>query len=62
LALIVFTAAMIVRYFLIVGLSPNPLGIVDKLVELALIALLFVEMRQPAPRAAAPLVARRRLR
>jgi hypothetical protein len=47
--LIAFTAVTIVMYFLIVGLRPNMVGIVDKLAEVALIGLLLVDMRQPAP-------------
>jgi hypothetical protein len=45
-ALILFTALTIVMYFLVNGLRLNPIGIFDKLVEIALIVLLFIEGRQ----------------
>ena len=48
-ALIAFTAVTVVLYFVMIGLAPNPIGIVDKVVEVALIALLLVEARKPAP-------------
>jgi hypothetical protein len=46
--LIAFAAVTIVMYFAIAGFRPNPIGIFDKLVEVVLIALLFVEDRQAA--------------
>ncbi|HET9224930.1 MAG TPA: hypothetical protein VFO07_20620 [Roseiflexaceae bacterium] len=44
--LILFTAVTIVMYFVINGFRLNPLGIFDKLVEIALIALLLIDGRQ----------------
>ena len=46
--LILFAAVTIVMYFLIAGFSPNPLGLIDKAVEIALIVLLLIEDRQEA--------------
>jgi hypothetical protein len=46
--LIAFAAVTIVMYFLIAGLSPNPIGIIDKIVEVALIVLLVIEDRRSA--------------
>jgi len=46
--LILFTAVTIIAYFVIDGLSPNPIGYVDKLIEGALILLLLVENRKAA--------------
>jgi hypothetical protein len=46
--LIIFAAVTIVMYFLIAGLRPNPVGILTKVVEVALIALLLIEGRQAA--------------
>jgi hypothetical protein len=40
-------------YFLVNGFRLNPLGIFDKLVEIALIVLLFIEGRQVSNSAAA---------
>jgi hypothetical protein len=44
--LIIFAALTIVMYLLVNGLRPNPLGIFDKLAEIALIVLLFIDGRQ----------------
>jgi hypothetical protein len=46
--LIAFVAVTIVMYLLIAGLRPNPLGLFDKAVEIALIVLLLVEDRRAA--------------
>jgi hypothetical protein len=46
--LIVFAAVTIVMYFLVAGFGFNPIGLIDKGVELALIALLLIEDRQSA--------------
>lgn len=46
--LIVFTAITIIAYFALLGFSPNPLGYADKVVELALLALLVIEDRKAA--------------
>lgn len=48
-ALIVFTAVTIILYFMVVGLRLNPIGLFDKVVEVALIGLLLIEDRRPAP-------------
>jgi hypothetical protein len=48
--LIIFAAVTIIMYFAIVGLRPNPVGLLTKAVEIALIVLLLIEGR----RAAAP--------
>ena len=54
--LIVFTAVTIILYFLVVCLRLNLVGIVDKVVEVALITLLLIEDRQrvPAPLSTVP--------
>jgi hypothetical protein len=44
--LIIFAALTIIMYFLVVGFSSNPIGIIDKVVEVALIVLLVIEDRQ----------------
>ena len=44
-ALIAFTAITILAYFYFAGLRPNPVGLIDKLVEVVLIVLLFMEGR-----------------
>ena len=44
--LIAFAALTIVMYFLIAGFRMNPIGLFDKLVEVALIALLLIEERR----------------
>ena len=46
--LILFTAVTIIAYFVIDGLTPNPIGYVDKLIEVAIIILLLVENRKAA--------------
>ena len=46
--LILFTAVTISAYFVIDGLTPNPIGYGDKLIEGALILLLLVENRKAA--------------
>ena len=46
--LIAFTAITIIAYFVVMGLSTNPLGYVDKIIELALIVLLVIEDRKTA--------------
>ena len=43
---ILFTAVTIVMYFVVNGFRLNPLGIFDKLVEVALIVLLLIDGRQ----------------
>jgi len=50
--LIAFAAVTIVMYFLIAGFSPNPIGLIDKAVEIALIVLLLIEDRREARAAA----------
>jgi hypothetical protein len=45
-ALIVLAALTIIAYFAMLGFSPNPLGYVDKVIELALIVLLVIEDRK----------------
>lgn len=52
--LIVFAATTFVLYFLLMGFRLNPLAMLDKLAELALIVLLLVDMRRSAPEAAKP--------
>jgi hypothetical protein len=53
--LILFTAVTIVMYFVVNGFRLNPLGIFDKLVEIALIVLLLIDGRQASsPTKAAP--------
>jgi hypothetical protein len=44
--LILFAASTIVMYLLFNGFRPNPLGIFDKLMEITLIVLLFIDGRQ----------------
>ena len=44
-ALIAFTAVTILAYFYFAGLRPNPVGLIDKLIEVVLIVLLFMEGR-----------------
>ena len=44
--LIAFAAVTIIMYLLIVGLRMNPIGLFDKAVEVALIALLLIEDRR----------------
>lgn len=44
--LIAFAAVTIVLYFLFAGFSPNPIGLIDKVIEVALIVALFIEGRQ----------------
>ena len=44
--LIIFAAATFVLYFLVNGFRLSPLVVVDKLVELSLIVLLFIDGRQ----------------
>jgi hypothetical protein len=46
--LIAFTAVTIIMYFAIVGFRPNPVGLFDKVVEIALIVLLVIEGRRAA--------------
>jgi hypothetical protein len=46
--LVLFAALTINMYFLVVGFSPNPIGIIDKVVEVALIVLLLIEDREAA--------------
>jgi hypothetical protein len=41
--LIVFTAVTIIAYFMVLGLSPNTLGLVDKAIEVVLVILLLIE-------------------
>ena len=54
--LIIFAALTIAMYFLVNGFRLNPLGIFDKLVEIALIALLLIEGRQASSALAAETV------
>jgi hypothetical protein len=44
--LILFAAVTIIMYFLVVGFRLNPIGIIDKVVEVTLIVLLLIEDRQ----------------
>jgi hypothetical protein len=44
--LVAFTAVTIVLYFLFAGFSLNPIGLIDKGIEMALIVALFIEGRQ----------------
>jgi hypothetical protein len=44
--LILFAAVTIIMYFAIAGLRPNPVGLLTKAVEVALIVLLFIEGRR----------------
>ena len=46
--LIAFAAVTIVMYFAIAGLRPNPVGLLTKAVEIALIVLLLIEGRRAA--------------
>src|SRR5215469_8734434 len=46
--LILFTAVTIIAYFVVDGLGFNPIGYVDKLIEVVLIILLLVENRKAA--------------
>lgn len=46
--LIAFAAVTIIMYFVVAGFRFNPIGLFDKVAELALIALLVVEDRQAA--------------
>ena len=46
--LIGYAAVTLVMYFLVNGLSPNPMGIIAKAAEVALIVLLLIEDRQAA--------------
>jgi hypothetical protein len=41
--LIVFTTVTIIAYFMVLGLSPNTLGLVDKAIEVVLVILLLIE-------------------
>lgn len=55
--LIIFAAVTIIMYFAIVGFRLNPIGIVDKIVEIALIILLLIEDRQSARSTSHPIAA-----
>jgi hypothetical protein len=44
--LILFAAITIIMYFAIVGLRPNPIGLLTKVVEVALIVLLLIDGRR----------------
>jgi hypothetical protein len=44
--LIAFTAITVIAYFALLGLHKNPTGYIDKIVEIALIALLLIEGRR----------------
>jgi hypothetical protein len=46
--LIIFAAVTIIMYFAIAGLRPNPVGLLTKAVEIALIVLLLIEGRRAA--------------
>ncbi|HEX4204142.1 MAG TPA: hypothetical protein VHZ51_08085 [Ktedonobacteraceae bacterium] len=50
--LIIFTAITVVAYFALIGLKTNPIGYADKIIEMALIALLVIDdfqtSRQPS--------------
>jgi len=45
-ALILFTATTIIAWVIVARAQPSPLGIADKLIEAALIVLLFIEGRR----------------
>jgi hypothetical protein len=45
--LIIFAATTFVLYFLLNGFRLNPIAVVDKIAELTLIVLLFIDSRQP---------------
>jgi len=55
--LILFAALTIVMYFLVNGFRLNPLSVADKIAELSLIALLFVDGRQSSNPSAVEAVA-----
>jgi hypothetical protein len=44
--LIIFAAITIIMYFAIAGLRPNPIGLLTKAVEVALIVLLLIDGRR----------------
>ena len=44
--LIGFAALTIIMYFVVSGFVPNPIGLIDKAVEIVLIALLLIEARK----------------
>jgi hypothetical protein len=46
--LVAFAAITIIAYFAISGFSPNPMGYVDKILELLIIILLIIEDRRVA--------------
>ena len=50
--LIIFAAVTIIMYFAIAGLRPNPVGLLTKAVEIALIVLLLIEGQRLARLAA----------
>jgi hypothetical protein len=57
--LILFAAATIVMYFLVNGFHLNPLSVIDKAAEVALIVLLLIEGRQSGSSAAVEAVGTR---
>jgi hypothetical protein len=50
--LIIYTAVTVILWYILVGSHPNTIGIVDKVIEVVLIALLLVEAFQARKRAA----------
>jgi hypothetical protein len=50
--LIIYTAVTVILWYVLVGSHPNTIGIVDKVIEVALIVLLLVEAFQVHKRAA----------
>jgi hypothetical protein len=47
---IAFTAVTVILWYILVGSHPNTIGIVDKIIEVALIVLLLIEVFQSRPR------------